>query len=51
MKLKGAKKVSQVESFTNRPVTNSQKIERLKDKNPAMSILIEKFNLESNPEF
>lgn len=51
MKLKGTKKVSQAESFTNRPVTNFQKIERLKENNPVMSILIKKFNLESKPEF
>lgn len=50
MNLSGAKKVTQADHFTKKPVTNRQKFEKLKSKNPNLNLLIKKFDLESSFE-
>lgn len=50
MKLKGAKKVTQAAPFTNKPLTNREKLERMKQKNKSLETLINCFGLETSLE-
>ena len=51
MKLKGAKKITSAIQKTNKPLTNQQKLDKLRVKNPLLQSLISKFDLDDNLEF